>query len=349
MRRVLRTRALFAAYFLISSGSILWLASTCGIGCLDSVQGHQKDTMADYYKEELQRTRNSARQMERNMKKVIEKLNRQHPRAAEIVEKTLTNSTASFPTIYAITPTYTRPVQKAELTRLGHTFSLVRNFHWIVVEDSEHKTRLVANFLANCGLSYTHLHVKTLDEYKLKENEPAWRKPRGVDQRNIAIDWIVENVREKEAGVVYFADDDNTYSLKLFDEMRTTQKVSVWPVGLVGGLRFERPIVDKQGKVSSWYVVWEPDRPFAMDMAGFAINLRLFRQQPHARFDITSKRGYVETSLLTQLGITKNDLEPKADMCTKVLVWHTRTEKPKWKQEDKLIAMGKPSDPRIEV
>lgn len=32
-----------------------------------------------------------------------------------------------------------------------------------------------------------------------------------------------------------------------------------------------------------------------------------------------------------------------------VYVWHTRTEKPKWKEEDKLIKMGKPSDPDVEV
>ena len=50
--------------------------------------------------------------------------------------------------------------------------------------------------------------------------------------------------------MVYFADDDNTYSTELFEEMRTTKKVSVWPVGLVGGLMVERPKVDlSTGKV----------------------------------------------------------------------------------------------------
>ena len=33
-------------------------------------------------------------------------------------------------------------------------------------------------------------------------------------------------------GVIYFADDDNTYSLDIFEEMRTTKTVSVWPVGI---------------------------------------------------------------------------------------------------------------------
>lgn len=49
--------------------------------------------------------------------------------------------------------------------------------------------------------------------------------------------------------------------------MRSTKGVSVWPVGLVGGRRYERPIVEK-GKVVGWYTGWKADRPFAIDMAG---------------------------------------------------------------------------------
>ena len=51
--------------------------------------------------------------------------------------------------------------------------------------------------------------------------------------------------------------------------MRTTRKVSVWPVGLVGGRRYERPLVEN-GKVVGWYTGWRADRPFAIDMAGEA-------------------------------------------------------------------------------
>lgn len=57
-------------------------------------------------------------------------------------------------------------------------------------------------------------------------------------------------------------------------QMRTTKKVSVWPVGLVGSVRFERPILDEHGKVANWSTGWRPERPFAIDMAGFAINLK---------------------------------------------------------------------------
>lgn len=50
--------------------------------------------------------------------------------------------------------------------------------------------------------------------------EPNWVKPRGVIQRNLALDWIRNNLNsESNKGVVYFADDDNAYSLELFQEV----------------------------------------------------------------------------------------------------------------------------------
>lgn len=43
-------------------------------------------------------------------------------------------------------------------------------------------------------------------------------KPRGVSNRNLGLEWIRANASE---GVLYFADDDNTYDLDIFDEVRT--------------------------------------------------------------------------------------------------------------------------------
>jgi hypothetical protein len=51
--------------------------------------------------------------------------------------------------------------------RISQTFLLVPNFHWIVVEDSETKTPLVTNLLAQSGLMYTHLNAETPKEWKL--------------------------------------------------------------------------------------------------------------------------------------------------------------------------------------
>ncbi|XP_039219048.1 galactosylgalactosylxylosylprotein 3-beta-glucuronosyltransferase 3 [Crotalus tigris] len=249
--------------------------------------------------------------------------------------------------IYVVTPTYARLVQKAELVRLSQTLMHVKNLHWIVVEDSPRRTQLVSELLAQSKLPFTHLHAETPKEHQRKETDPNWLKPRGVEQRNLALQWLRQHRKLTDAGVVYFADDDNTYSLRLFDEIRSTKRVSVWPVGLVGGLRFERPLVEK-GKVAGFYTAWKPNRPFPVDMAGFAVALSLLLANPEARFDLLAERGYLESSLLQSL-VSMEELEPKADNCTKVLVWHTRTEKPKMKQEELLQKQGLGSDPHIEV
>lgn len=123
-------------------------------------------------------------------------------------------SAPPLPMIYAVTPTYKRLVQKAELTRLAHVFRQVPRLHWIVVEDSMTRTELVAHFLARCGVPYTHLHALT--PHRLR------RTGRGTEQRNAALAWLRQRRGRREAGVVYFADDDNTYSLELFEEVRVT-------------------------------------------------------------------------------------------------------------------------------
>ncbi|TGZ46745.1 galactosylgalactosylxylosylprotein 3-beta-glucuronosyltransferase I [Temnothorax longispinosus] len=265
------------------------------------------------------------------------------------VENVRGRDDGSRPVIYAITPTFARPVQKAELTRLAQTFLHVPNFHWLLVEDAPQKTALVTRFLETSGLIYTHLSVSTPPNYKLGRNDPNWKKPRGVEQRNAALRWLRENLKPSDKGVVYFADDDNTYSVKLFHEMEKIQKVGVWPVGLVGGLMVEKPICDNAtNKVIGFNAAWKPDRPFPLDMAGFAINLELLLEHKDAWFSYDVQGGYQESEILRQL-VTKDQLEPLADCCTKVYVWHTRTEPPQLNVEQLLIKKGKRSNAGIEV
>jgi len=127
------------------------------------------------------------------------------------------NDDHDVPLIYIVTPTHNRLEQKADLTRFSYTLRLVKNVHWIIIEDSVNKTDLVKRFLANCKVPYTHLFAKTPDDFKLKSSDPNWLKPRGVLQRNEGLKWI--RTFGKSSAVVYFADDDNTYDLKLFEEV----------------------------------------------------------------------------------------------------------------------------------
>lgn len=67
--------------------------------------------------------------------------------------------------------------------------------------------------------------------------------------------------------------------------MRYTRRVSVWPVGLSGGLRWEGPLC-KDGKVLGFYTAWHSQRLFPIDMSGFAFNLQLLLQHPEVCIDV---------------------------------------------------------------
>ncbi|XP_068611811.1 galactosylgalactosylxylosylprotein 3-beta-glucuronosyltransferase 3 [Brachionichthys hirsutus] len=329
-RMKLKLKTVFVLYFMVSLLGLIYALMQLGQRCDCTDHDLPRDRA-------LSRLRGELHHLQDQMRRSEETKRPQKP---------------SPPTIFVITPTYTRLVQKAELTRLAQTFLHVAQLHWIVVEDSPHKTPLVTNFLLKSGLTFTHLHMLTPKDSKLQEGDPRWLKPRGVEQRNEGLRWLREARRaapagDQQQGVVYFADDDNTYSLELFDEMRSTQRVAVWPVGIVGGMKYERPVVEA-GKVVRFHTGWRPSRPFPMDMAGFAVSLRLLLANPEACFDGEAPTGFLESSLLQGL-VTLNELEPKADGCSKVLVWHTRTEKPKMKREESLKGHGLASDPAVEV
>lgn len=255
-----------------------------------------------------------------------------------------TSSIEGLPTIYVITPTYARNVQKAELVRLQNAFRLVPNLHWIIVEDSSTKTSLVKNLLREFPQNSTHLNILTPQEMKIQPKESWWKKPRGVLQRNLALSWLRENI--PASGVLYFADDDNTYSVELFEEIRNTEKVSVLPVGLVGGVLVEKPRVSG-GKVVGWDVGWGAERPFATDMAGFAVNLQYFKEHKGVQFLEKVRIGFSESEFLKLL-VSLEQLEPVS--IGRVLVWHTRTEKPNLNRENEFKRKnGKNSDYGIEI
>ncbi len=343
MVRCFSPRRIFPAYFLGFLVLFLYVLLNIESFCPEL----KDDVYVDKELKRLKEQREELNSQEKWLKTLQRRLRMKYPTD---FEEFFLERSDEFPTIFAITPTYSRPVQKAELVRIMNTFTQVPNFHWIVIEDSPIKSELVTNLLARSGMRYTHLNVGTPTNMKLRPNDPNWLKPRGVLQRNAGLSWIRQNVDPaKTKGTVYFADDDNTYSLELFDEMRYTDKVSVWPVGLVGYLRYESPIV-KHGKVTGWFTYWLPERPFAMDMAGFSLNLQLLFDYRDARFSFDVRRGELESALLGGFHLTLSDLEPKADNCTKVLVWHTRTEKASLKNENNFIAKGLTgSDLSIEV
>ena len=52
--------------------------------------------------------------------------------------------------------------------------------------------------------------------------------------------------------MIYFADDDNSYDVRIFEEIRRTQLVSVFPVGLILKFGVSSPIV-RDNMVTGFY------------------------------------------------------------------------------------------------
>lgn len=65
--------------------------------------------------------------------------------------------TSPPPPLYIITPTYRRPEQIAEITRLGYTLKHIPNLFWLVIEDATVPTALVTRQLKRIGVPFEHL------------------------------------------------------------------------------------------------------------------------------------------------------------------------------------------------
>lgn len=110
--------------------------------------------------------------------------------------------------VYVITPTYARASQRADVTSLVQTLAVVCHVIVIIVEDAPHPSPWIRDLLAANNVTHTHLACQTETENKRKNL-------RGKTQRNCGLAWLkAVNVT---LGVIYFADDDNTFDHRLFD------------------------------------------------------------------------------------------------------------------------------------
>lgn len=115
--------------------------------------------------------------------------------------------------LIVVTPTYNRALQAYFLNRLAQLLRLVPPpFLWIVVETNAASTE-TADILRKSGVMYRHL---------VCGHNSTSAKDRGVYQRNTALEHIE---RHKLDAIVYFADDDNIFSLDLFDSLRDIKYV----------------------------------------------------------------------------------------------------------------------------
>jgi Glycosyltransferase family 43 len=156
--------------------------------------------------------------------------------ASTLKAASTTITSTPLPIIYFVTPTYPRREQFPELIRLGQTLMHIPNLHWIVADDTEQCNPYLDSLLASFGIPFTHIASPMPELYRSKSP-----MPRGVANRRAALSWIRNN--NKKTGVLYFGDDDNTFDLKLFSEIRFTKRVSMFPVGLIGQFAVSSPVV----------------------------------------------------------------------------------------------------------
>ncbi|MQL84082.1 hypothetical protein Taro_016599 [Colocasia esculenta] len=229
--------------------------------------------------------------------------------------------------LIVVTPTYNRAFQAFYLTRLGQALRLVRApLLWIVVE-METASVETAELLRRTGVMYRHL----VCEKKLSET-----KDRGVYQRNTALEHIE---RHKLEGIVYFADDDNIYTTKLFEQIREIRRFGTWPVAMLSQSKnkatLEGPVCNGS-QVIGWHTNEKSKqlRRFHVDMSGFAFNSSILWDSKRWRRPTsdsirqldTVKEGFQETTFIEQIVEDENQMEGIPHGCSEIMDWHIHLE-----------------------
>ncbi|KAL2340052.1 hypothetical protein Fmac_007992 [Flemingia macrophylla] len=225
--------------------------------------------------------------------------------------------------LIVVTPTYGRAFQAYFLNRLGQVLRLVPPpVLWVVVEMNAASME-TAEVLRKTGVMYRHLVCK-------KNSTDV--KDRGVHQRNTALEHIE---RHRLDGIVYFADDDNVYSLELFDALRDISRFGTWPVAMLAPSKnkaiLEGPVCNAS-QVIGWHTNEKSRRlrRFHVDMSGFAFNSTILwdpkrwkrpSSNPIRQLD-TVKEGFQETTFIEQLVEDESQMEGSPASCSKILNWH---------------------------
>ncbi|XP_043687144.1 probable beta-1,4-xylosyltransferase IRX9H [Telopea speciosissima] len=223
-----------------------------------------------------------------------------------------------------VTPTYAHPLQAYYLNRLAQTLRLVPPpLLWIVVEMFSQSAE-TAEILRKTGVMYRHLVCcKNLTNVR----------DRRVHQRNLALSHIE---RHRLDGIVNFADDDNVYSINLFDEMREIRRFGTWPVALLTASRskavLEAPVCN-DSQVIGWHTN-RRNRRFHSEMSGFAFNSTILWDpkrwhrstlEPIRQLD-TVKEEIQETMFIEQIVEDESQMEGLGKDCSRIMVWHLHLE-----------------------
>ncbi|XP_022732402.1 probable beta-1,4-xylosyltransferase IRX9H [Durio zibethinus] len=229
--------------------------------------------------------------------------------------------------LIVVTPTSARPLQAYYLNRLAYTLKLVQApLLWIVVEMTS-QSEETADILRRSSVMYRLLVCKkNLTDIK----------DRNVHQRNVALSHIETHHLD---GIVYFANEDNIYSIDIFDQMRHIRRFGTWTVAKQTWDKsraiLEGPVCNGT-QVIGWHLngLSRGFRRFHADMSGFAFNssilwdpkrwhrptLELIRQLD------TVKDGFQASSFIEQVVEDESQMEGLLQDCSRILVWELNVE-----------------------
>lgn len=174
---------------------------------------------------------------------------------------------------------------------------------------------------------YRHLICKT------NLTKPSHRS---ILQRNVATAHIETHRLD---GIVYFADDDNIYSVELFRQMREIRRFGTWTVARLSG---DKSSIVLQGPIcnGSQVIGWHTDesngksKRFHAEMPGFAFNSTILWDpkrwhrptlDPIRQLDSVKESFWVST-LIEQMVEDESQMEGLMDNCSRVMVWHIDLE-----------------------
>lgn len=242
-----------------------------------------------------------------------------------------------------VTITYARPFQVYYLNRLAHTLELVPPpLLWIVVEMTSQSAE-IADILRRTGVMYRHLVCKkNLTEIK----------DRGTHLRNVALSHIETH---RIDGIVYFADDNNIYSIDLFKQMRQIRQFGTWAVAKLTESKIKAIIegpVCNGTQVIGWHTNKMTRRfwRFHAEMSGFAFNSTIVWDpkrwhrptlEPIRHLE-TVDEGFQASTFIEQVVEDESQMEGLPRDCSKIMVWHLPLESPhsfyprKWSMKDNL-------------
>ncbi|TQE02627.1 hypothetical protein C1H46_011783 [Malus baccata] len=221
-----------------------------------------------------------------------------------------------------VTPTYAQSFQAYNLNRMIHTLKLTSPpLLWIVVEMTSQSAE-TTDILRRSGIMYIHLVCnKNLTDVRDKS----------VHQRNVALSHIETHHLD---GIIYFANEENVYSIDLFEQMRQIRRFGTWTVEkMIGGKM--KPVIEgpvcNGTQVIGWHVT-ESNRRFQRfyaDISGFAFNSTILWDpkrwhrptlEPIRQLD-EGNDDFKTSTFIEQVVEDESQMEGLLHDCSRIMVW----------------------------